>query len=218
LSPEKIEWIVTSYAQVARPIFRQFYPARNSCVAAVRTTIEVFEALGLHSWPLSVRMKVEPVGKKVAYASGLLPEEKARVIRANKLHKWKGGEDRHTWNGHLVLQTEGHWFLDPTFDMAFEGLRQAGYPNDIDHFILLAKLEGELDPLGFHLESIWDIGNGDKLNVEYLASDNNAYRHEPAWEPDGMDLMAQFIIRAMNEHLGKAIVSSPTDLSKLPVQ
>jgi hypothetical protein len=125
-SPELIDAVVKAYAEVARPLILRWFPEPNSCIAATRATVEVLDCFGIRAWPLSVRMKALVPERNIAFGSGLLPHERTR---AELLPGFTGRFSTRTkgWDGHLIVGTENHWLIDPTFDTVFHAFRKLGY-------------------------------------------------------------------------------------------
>ena len=189
LAPARTAAIVQAYAAIARPYILQFFPAPNSCISACRTTIEVLELFGVRAWALPCRMKAELPALHLAYASGLNDRDLAIARRRLQGRMRSVGRDPETWQGHLAVATEHHWFLDPTFDSIFWGLAHCGYQAHEEPQIFCAPTGSELDPEAFGLDFQATLGNGDLLEVRYYASSNHGYREQPAWETDHLQYL-----------------------------
>jgi hypothetical protein len=204
--PELTNVIVKAFAHVARPYILQWFPEPNSCIAACRITVEVLARFGIHSWPLSVRMKAEVKERSVACGLGLTPEELAKA-KANPKHRRFGSRSR-GWPGHLIVATEHHWIIDPTFDTVFAAFRQLGYNVQERSIMLAVNTETEPDPLGFAMNADFSLDDGNKLDVLYLSSPDEDYRQAPAWETDHLQPVIRQICEAICR-LGGAPVIRP---------
>ena len=106
--------VIQRFAKTARPIMRRFMPAA-SCIASVRTTIEVMRHFNLRVIECPVSFAFTVPGKHFARISGFSRAERKRM--ENSARTWRdecpaeGG-----WNGHLIALVENRWILDPSID------------------------------------------------------------------------------------------------------
>lgn len=113
--------IIEHFAAVARPLILKYFPARNSCIAATRTTIECLRRFGIRARAAPVALALEIPAYELAYISGLTEEQRNKSKAAAKGFVDRTG-DPDKWPGHLVAVAEDRWFIDPTIDAAIYSL------------------------------------------------------------------------------------------------
>jgi hypothetical protein len=207
-SPEVIDVIVRAYAHVARPYILRWFPERNNCIAACRATIEALDSFGIHAWPLSVRMQAKVKERKLGFGMGLLPEEAARARKKAGARTYS--PFRRGWPGHLIVGTENHWLIDPTFDTTFDAFRMLGYDCGEQNYVMAVQWHEDINPLAFSMDASFGLNDGHTLEVKYLSSPNEDYRDAPAWETDHLQPLIWQLGRAIID-LARAPVITPTE-------
>lgn len=191
--------VIAAFGRIARPIMRKFMP-RDSCIASVRTTIEVMRIFRLQAMEIPVSFVFEVPAKKYARVSGFTTAERNQMRR--KSQTWRddippGGG----WNGHLIAVVEGRWIIDPSIDQA----HAPEFGVEILPEILVVDISGQpWDPSDqFDVHIGLTLDNGEAAKLKYRSTKNQSYLDTEAWNDEGLPLLAYAIASDMGKTAGE---------------
>jgi hypothetical protein len=189
------EQIVHRYSQIARPIMRQFMD-RSSCIASVRTTVEVMRIFRLQAREYSVSFVFEVPEKKYARIAGFSHAERKRMAKESQT--WKDDiPENGGWNGHLIALVENRWLIDPSIDQA----HAPEFGVEIAPEMLVIDTEGHHwnARCQFDVHLGLTLDNGVIAKVKYRSVKNRGYLNSDAWNDEGLPLLADAIAEKMHE-------------------
>jgi hypothetical protein len=184
--------IIQRFAQTARPLMRRFMPAA-SCIASVKTTIEVMRHFQLRVIECPVSFAFTVPGKSFARVAGFSRAERKRM--EEKALTWRDERPAEGgWNGHLIALVENRWILDPSIDQA----HAPEFGVEIPPEILVIDVNGhQWKPRGFEMRLGLRLDNGEEASVRYRSIKNRSYLDTEAWNDEGLPLLAAQIAKGM---------------------
>lgn len=179
--------VVAEYAKTARALMRQWMTA-NSCIGAVRTTIEVMRLYGLRAVEKPVCYVFQVPARHYARVGGFSAAEQAEMKA--RAASWKdtstGG-----WNGHLLVLVEDRWLLDPSLDQAEAPEFGVSIPAEV--FVIDTQELSWNPQVNFDMEMGLVLDNGDHASLRYSSIEDRSYLDTEAWADEGLPLLARAI-------------------------
>jgi hypothetical protein len=190
--------IMAAYAAAARPVLRRFLPV-NSCVAATRVTIECLRHFGIEAIPRAAKWVVEFPDSKLAYTTGLTPEERSSA-RETIPYAWADTEA--PWNGHLIAMT-GEFLIDPSFEQAIVALNRK--PEDR---VAIFPVTGDPRDSCKLIEFGAVTDAGERVTITYITTEDDTWNGSEAWTDPDLRLVEAMIIESMKTALSDALNDS----------
>jgi hypothetical protein len=187
--------IIDEYAAIARPIMLQWM-TRESCISAVRLTLETMQLFGLRAVAHPVCFALQVPARKYARICGF-PPDKLEEIKA-KSESWINLADG-GWQGHLVAVVEDRWILDPSIDQA-QSL-EFGVP--INPMVMVMDAAGHEADLKKNLEIKIGLAldSGDEGTLNYRSIEDDGYLRTEAWSDEGLPILAGVIAAKITNRL-----------------
>jgi len=193
----EISRIIEAYAAVARPIILNFF-VPNSCIASSRITVEVLSRFGVSAEAIATKFVVLLPEKKLAYVSGLDPQERADAKK--KSQTWidllPDGDD--SMNVHVIVLAGDRWFLDASFDQVRGPLKITLEPK-----VFVIPLDGQTieDKYSVDMDLKCALDDGTPIEIRYVTHCGDAFKRTPAWETDHLRVPIHLICTAMKAAL-----------------
>jgi len=179
----EISRIIEAYAAVARPIILNFF-VPNSCIASSRITVEVLSRFGVSAEAIATKFVVLLPEKKLAYVSGLDPQERA--------------DANDSMNVHVIVLAGDRWFLDASFDQVRGPLKITLEPK-----VFVIPLDGQTieDKYSVDMDLKCALDDGTPIEIRYVTHCGDAFKRTPAWETDHLRVPIHLICTAMKAAL-----------------
>ena len=172
--------MIRAFARVARKIILRYFN-RRSCIASSRITIECLKIFGVESYPVPVRFILRAPDLKMAFVTGITPEEQAKARRSARKYIELATGPGGGWNGHVIVKAAG-FVIDPSFDQALDAFAEAGCRIDNAPRIAVFPLNGVKLPEDFRATFTAMLDDDTKITAQYDALFDSTFADQPAWE------------------------------------
>lgn len=200
--------VINAFAQTTRPVILRYFN-RRSCIASSRVAIEVLQYFGVEARAIPVRFVVRVPSLKMAFVSGLSPEEKRTAKRdAGEFVELQPGPEIRGggsgWDGHVIVDAGG-CLVDPSFDQALDAIAQQGRVQiDASPRVAVFPLDGRELPDYFEARFTGVLDDGTQIHIEYVRTADESFQLAPAWETDHLEPAIAEIIGRMEKLLERA--------------